>query len=48
MAEKIIMLKLGEEIHRKFKVYAATHSTTMQALLEQYVISLVKGEDTND
>jgi len=44
MAEKIIMLKLDEELHYKFKVYAATNSTTMQSLLEQYVISLVKGE----
>lgn len=44
MVKKSFALKLDEEVRKKFKVYAAQQGLTMQAILEQYVFSLVGKE----
>ena len=42
MFKKTFALKLDADVRQKFKVYAAKQGLTMQAILEQYVLSLVK------
>ena len=47
MAKKQVLFRLDEENIDKFKIYAIKNKTTMQEILENYVLSLVK-DDNND
>lgn len=45
MAKKQVLFRLNEEIIDKFKIYAIKNKTTMQEILENYVLSLLKDEN---
>lgn len=47
MAKKQILFRLNEENIDKFKIYAIKNKTTMQEILEGYVLSLLE-DDSND
>lgn len=39
---KSIRIQLADEVHRSFKMYAAKNSTTMQDVVQDYILDLLK------
>jgi len=46
MSKKIVGFRLEEEISIKLKMYAAENKTTVQKILEDYVLELLKQKTT--
>ena len=40
--KKLLQIPLSEDLHRRFKVFAANHGQTMIALVEDFVKQVVK------
>lgn len=46
MAKKQVSVRLEEEVARALQIYAIENKTSVQAILESYVLKLLEGKGT--